>query len=114
MQLAISECGSMIQVQVAIMKIPYQATSSAPKGNRLVLEYTTSGAAPTSPPEGVLRRMRHQERMRAVGTQNGPIRIYGPTGYAIGGTAQLALQELIHRSHHRQASPLSVTTTGRA
>jgi hypothetical protein len=55
------------------------------------------GAAPTSPPEGVLRHMRHQEFWRAVGTHYGPTRIYGPTGHAIGGTAQQALRELLPR-----------------
>jgi hypothetical protein len=34
----------------------------------------------------LLRHMRHQERVRAVGTHYGPTRIYGPTGHAIGGT----------------------------
>ena len=56
-----------------------------------------SGAAPTSPPEGVLRHMRHQEFWRAVGTHYGPTRIYGPTGHVIGGTAQQALRELLPR-----------------
>ena len=56
-----------------------------------------SGAAPTSPPEGVLRHMRHQEFWRAVGTHYGPTRIYGLTGHAIGGTAQQALRELLPR-----------------
>jgi hypothetical protein len=56
-----------------------------------------SGAAPTSPPEGVLRHMRHQELWRAVGTHYGPTRIYGPTGHAIGGTEQQALRELLPR-----------------
>jgi hypothetical protein len=49
----------------------------APKGGRPILEYTSSrgcGAAPTSPPEGALRRMRHQEYMRAVGTQSDALR----------------------------------------
>ncbi len=41
------------------------------------------GAAPTSPPEGVLQHMRHEERVRVVGTHYGPTRIYGPTGHAI-------------------------------
>ncbi len=54
-----------------------------------------SGAAPTSPPEGVLRHMRHQELWRAVGMHYWPTRIYGPTGHAIGGTAQQALRELL-------------------
>ena len=40
----------------------------------------------------LLRRMRHQEHWRAVGTHYGPTRIHGPTGHAIGGTAQLALR----------------------
>ena len=41
--------------------------------------------------------MRHQELSRAVGTHYGPTRIYGPTGHAIGGTAQQALRELLPR-----------------
>ena len=41
--------------------------------------------------------MRHQEFWRAVGTHYGPTRIYGPTGHAIGGTAQQALRELLPR-----------------
>ncbi len=40
-----------------------------------------------------------------------PTRIYGPTGHAIGGTAQ---QALLSCCYHRRASPPSVTTTGRA
>ena len=36
----------------------------------------------------LLRHMRHQEHMQAVGTHCGPTRIIGPTGHAIGGTAQ--------------------------
>jgi hypothetical protein len=71
-----------------------------------------SGAAPTSPPEGVLRHMRHQELWRAVGTHYGPTRIYGPTGHAIGGTAQQTLRSF-YRSYRSRASALSVTTTGR-
>jgi hypothetical protein len=71
-----------------------------------------SGAAPTSPPEGVLRHMRHQELWRAVGTHYGQTQIYGPTGHAIGGTAQQALWSF-YRSYRSQASALSVTTTGR-
>jgi hypothetical protein len=44
--------------------------------------------------KALLRRMRHHERMRAVGTHYGPTRIYGPTGHAIGGTAQQPLRSL--------------------
>ncbi len=64
-----------------------------------MLEYATSGAAPTSPPEGVVRRMRHQEPMRAVGTHYGPTWIYGPTGHAIGGICIQALRHVIRCFH---------------
>ncbi len=47
------------------------------------------------PAEGVLQHMRHQELWRAVGTRYGPTRIYGPTGHAIGGTAQQAPLDLL-------------------
>ena len=67
------------QVQVTTMRFPDRATLSAPKGDRLIHKMRPSGAAPTSPPEGVLRHMRHQELWRAVGTHYGPTRIYGPT-----------------------------------
>ena len=43
-------------------------------------------------PGFMLRRMRHQEHWRAVGTHYGPARIYRPTVRAIEGTAQLALR----------------------
>ncbi len=36
--------------------------------------------------------MLHQELWRAVGTHYGLTQIYGPTGHAIGGTAELLLQ----------------------
>ncbi len=90
------------------MWFPGRATLSAPKGDRPIHEMRPSGAAPTSPPKGVLRHMRHQELWRAVGTHYGPTRIYGPTGHAIGGTAQQAL-----RSFYHSYAALSVTTTGR-
>ncbi len=102
--------GSAIHVQVTTVKISYLATSSALRGDRSILEYTTSEAAPTSPREGVLRHMQH---MQAVGTHYGPSLIYGPTGHAITGTAQLALQELIYRCYYGRALPVSVLTAGR-
>jgi hypothetical protein len=55
------------------------------------------GAAQTSRPEVVLRHMRHQELLLAVGTHYWLTRIYGPTGYAIRGTAQQALLELLQQ-----------------
>ena len=51
------------QVQVTTMLSPDRATLSAPKEGRPIREMRPSGAAQTSPPEGVLRRMRHQEHM---------------------------------------------------
>jgi hypothetical protein len=53
-----------------------------------------------------LRHLRHQELWRAVGTHYGPTRIYGPTGHAIGGTAQQALLSF-YRSYRSQASAVA-------
>ena len=39
-------CPCVIQVQVITMKIPYRATSSAQKGDRPILEYTTKWSSP--------------------------------------------------------------------
>jgi len=71
-------------------------------------------ARPASRRKGhtVLGHMRHQELWRAVGTHYGPTRIYGPTGHAIGGTAQQAFRSF-YRSYRSRTSALSVTTTGR-
>jgi hypothetical protein len=55
--------------------------------------------------------MRHQERVRAVGKHYWQTLIYGPTGHAIGGTAQQALLSFYCREHS-QASTIPVTTTG--
>jgi hypothetical protein len=71
--------------------IPHQATSSAQKGE-LNTEATTSGAAQTSPPEGVLRRMRHMKLDEMLGHTTARLGYTGQTkAYAIGGTAELAL-----------------------
>ncbi len=51
------------------------------------------------------------EQYHIVWTNYGPTWIYWPTGYAIGGTAQLVL---LYRCYHRWAPTLLVTTTGRA
>ncbi len=68
------------QVQVTTMTLSRPGDIiGAEGGYRPILEMRASGAAPTSPPEGVLRQMRHQELWRAVGTHYGPTRIYGPT-----------------------------------
>ena len=46
-------------------------------------------------------------------TSEGPTRVIGPTGHAIGGTAQLALltPELVHPRYHRLAASLSGMAT---
>ncbi len=59
------------------MKIPCRATSLALKGDRLILEYTTSGAASTSPPKGVLRHMLHQSIGEQPGRTTGRLRSTG-------------------------------------
>ncbi len=100
------------QVQVTTMRFPDRATLSAPKWDRPIHEMRPSGAAPTSPPEGVLQHMQYQELWRAVRTHYGLTRIYGPTGHAIRGTAQQALWSF-YCSYRSQASALSVTNTGR-
>ena len=46
------------------------------EGEVAVSDSTTSGAAPTSPPEGVFRRTRRWKYRRAVGTHYGPTRIH--------------------------------------
>ncbi len=54
-------------------------------------------ASGQSLPATRVQHMRHQELVLAVGTHYGPTRIYGPTGHAIGGTAQQALQSFYRR-----------------
>ncbi len=85
------------------------------EGGMSILEYISSGgAAPTSPPEGVLRRMRRQEHMRAVETHYGPTRIIGSTGHAIGGTAQLPENGPCRRRrrHPRESQESAVGRSG--
>ena len=48
-ELSPADRGCAIQVQVTTMKIPYRATSSAPKGDRPILEYTTKWSSPDWP-----------------------------------------------------------------
>ena len=91
----VARCGCVIRCRRLPCRFPDRARLSAQKGDRLILEMRPKGAALTSPPEGVLRHMRHQELWRAVGTHYGPTLIYGLTGHAIGGTAQQALRELL-------------------
>jgi hypothetical protein len=69
-----------------------------------------SEAAPTSPPEGLLRHMRHQELWRAVGTHYGPTRIYGPTAMPSEGR-QSRHSGSFYRSYRSRASALSVKTS---
>jgi hypothetical protein len=71
--------GCVIRCRRLPWRFPGRATLSAPKGDTPIREMRPSGAAPTSPPEEVLRHMRHQQLWLAVGTHYGPTRIYGPT-----------------------------------
>ena len=72
---------------------PRHATLAAPKGEWLYTEETPSGAAPTSPPEGVFRHMRLMELDELSGRAMGRLRHTWPTTtYAIGGTVALALR----------------------
>ena len=52
-------CGNTSMCDEPHAGFPRRATLLAPKGERPYTEVTTSGAAPTSPPEGVLRCILH-------------------------------------------------------
>ena len=70
-----------------------RATLVARKGGRWYrdTEGTPSGAAPTSPPEGVFRHTRRLELDEQSGRTAGRLGCTGPaTAYAIGGTAAMA------------------------
>ena len=71
-----------------------RATLAAPKGGGQYTKETNSGAVPsTSPPEGVLRCIRHMELDEQSGRTTGRLGYTGPTtAYAIEGTAALALR----------------------
>ena len=106
--------GCVIQVQVTTMKIPYRATSSAPKGDRPILEYTTTWRSPDWPARrsntpyatsGALASSR--DALRA----DSDLRAYRPCHRR---DCTAGSPELIRRRHHRRAASLSVRTTGRA
>ena len=70
---------------------PRRATLAAPKGPHT--KETPSGAAPTSPPEGMIRHKRLMELDELSGRTTGRLGHTWPTkAYAIGGTATLALR----------------------
>ena len=70
-----------------------RATLAAPKGEWPYTEETPSGAAPTSPPEGVHRHKRLMELDELSGRTTGRLGYTWPTtAYGIGGTATLALR----------------------
>ena len=72
---------------------PRRATLAAQKGGWTYTEETPSGAAPTSPPEGVFRQKRLMELDELSGRITGRLGYTWPTtAYAIGGTATLALR----------------------
>ena len=71
---------------------PRRATLAAPKGEWPYTEETPSGAAPTSPPEGVFRHKRLMELDELSGRTTGRLALTWPTtAYAIRGAATLAL-----------------------
>ncbi len=63
------------------------------EGGMADFRITTSGAAPTSPPEEVFRLILRKEYRRAVGTHSGRLGyVRQHSAYAIGVTAELALR----------------------
>ena len=57
---------------------PRRATLAAPKGEWPYTEATPSGAAPTSPPEGVFRHKRRMELDELSGRTTGRLGYIGP------------------------------------
>ncbi len=74
-------CGNTSMSALDPCRFPRLALLAAPKGEVAVSDSTTSGAAPTSPPEGVFRRTRRWKYRRAVGTHYGQTRIH-PADYS--------------------------------
>ena len=100
--------GSVIQVQVATMKIPCRATSSAPKADRLILQYKTKWSSPNQPARrgvtpyatsGALASSR--DALRA----DTDLRAYRPCHRRDGTAGTL---EFIRRSYHRRATSVSL------
>jgi hypothetical protein len=60
----------------SILQLLLWKTFAAPKGVVAVSYSTTSGAAPTSPPEGVFRSIRCWKYRQAFGTHYGPTRTH--------------------------------------
>ena len=75
------------------MQVSPPGVLSAQEGEWQYTEEAPSGAAPTSPPEGVVRHKRRMELVELLGRTTGRLGSTWPTtAYAIGGTATLALR----------------------
>ena len=86
-------CGNTSMCDGPHAGFPRRATLAAPKKGWPCTEETPSGAAPTSPPEGVFRHKRLMELDELSGRTTGRLGYTWPTtAYAIGGTATLALR----------------------
>ena len=79
------------------------------EGEVAVSDSTTSGAAPTSPPEGVFRRTRRWKYRRAVGKHYGPTRIH-PADYS----PEMALRYYVGRTTSRTTDRATSCTTDHA
>ena len=86
-------CGSASMCDGPHADFPRRATLAAPKGEWPYNEAMPSGAAPTSPPEGVFRQKRLMELVELSGRTTGRLGCtWLTTACAIGGTATLPLR----------------------
>ena len=72
-------CGHSSMCDGSHAGFPRRATLAAPKGECPYTEATPSGAAPTSPPEGVFRHKRRMELDKLSGHTTGRLGCIGPT-----------------------------------
>ena len=72
-------CGSMNMCDGPHAGFPRRAMLAAPKGGRPYIEATPIGAAPTSPPEGVLLSIGHMELDELLARTTGRPGYIGPT-----------------------------------
>ena len=89
-------CGKYEHVRWTPCRFSPPGDASGAEGGVADTEDTPSGAAPTSPPEGVFRHKRLMELDELSGRTTGRLRYSWPTtAYGIGGMATLALQNSI-------------------
>ena len=107
-------CGNTSMCDGPHAGFPRRATRAALKGEWPYTKEMPSGAAPTSPPEGVFRHKRLMELDELPGRTTGRLGNTWPTtAHAMGGTATLALRNSNHLRNCRRQHSSSVMMAGR-